>query len=353
MRSVGQFAELLVASKSELLRDYGRSLQQSPLYPDTPDFKRLKRALQPGLWSRILDFFLGYSRFSLQNLTERVLGRFEADYEQVLKIITDIDILQSNVMSMQDGYTIATLLEDGPPRLQIVKGHHPFLHRKSPVHSVPNDLDLEVSPSSQRRFAILTGPNAGGKSTYLRMVAGNVLLALSGNLVPAESMELTPMLVFTNMRVMDSVEDSESFFYAQAKRIKCLDEATKIHDPCLVVFDEIGTGTGSREKQALERTLIARLLARRVACLVATHEQSLAHIAENTPGMFNLRVASRDTEEYRVLPGIAVSSEAGKVLAEVGLDLDFLREYENQLAIIQGSTIQGSTIQGDSCFADG
>lgn len=332
MNSVGQFADQLTSGESQLLRDYSTTLRQSSLYPSSPAFKQLERILKPSIWTRVLDFCTYYSRFSLSKLTVQVIDRLEADFEDVLKVITDIDILQSNVALLQDGYTMATLLEDGPPRLRIEAGHHPYFFLKDPEHSVANDVSLEISPDSANRFAVLTGPNAGGKSTYLRMIAGNVLLALSGNLVPAVAMELSPMFVLSNMRVMDSVEDSESFFFAQARRIRNLDEASKVHTPCLIIFDEVGTGTGSHEKQALERTIIARLLGREVACLVATHEQSLARLADSTPGMFNLRVASRNAQQYRVLRGIAPCSEAGRVLAEVGLDTEFLELYEQELS---------------------
>ncbi len=335
MRAVGYFADRLSGSESPLLRDYGETLKQSSLYPDSDDFRQLTLILPPSFWTRALDLCTCYSRFSLFQPSERVLDRLNADFELVQRIIADIDILQANVRLMREGYTEATLLEDGPPRLRIQQGHHPFLFQTDRGSSVANDVHLEISPSSACRLAVITGPNAGGKSTYLRMVASNILLALSGNLVATKSMELTPMVVITNMRAADSVEHSESFFVAQAKRIRNLDEATMSHAPCLVIFDEIGTGTSSLEKQALERTVIERLLQRETACLVATHERSLTEIAEATEGMVNLRVESRSIDQYRVVPGISPSSEAGRVLEEVGLPDEFLERYKFQLANIQ------------------
>ena len=119
---------------------------------------------------------------------------------------------------------------------------HPLMNRDKCVR---NDIDIEKRPF----FIIITGANMAGKSTYLRTVGINYLLACIGTPVCARSMELYPVQLITSLRTSDSLNDNESYFFAELKRLKLIIDKLQAGEEFFIILDEILKGTNSMDKQ--------------------------------------------------------------------------------------------------------
>jgi hypothetical protein len=218
-------------------------------------------------------------------------------------------------------HVFPTVVADGPPRF-IARGlGHPLLNAP-----VPNDVVLEGPGTAM----VLTGSNMSGKSTLLRAMGANAVLAQLGAPVCAEALELTQTQVLTSMRVKDSLERGVSYFYAEVQRMKAvLDAAVLSRGHCLFLLDEILLGTNTRERQVASRGLLRRLLETGGLGAVTTHDLSLTTLeAENDARgnvhNFHFRDQLVDGQmrfDYRLRPGIVDTTNALRVLKLAGIDL--------------------------------
>jgi hypothetical protein len=192
---------------------------------------------------------------------------------------------------------------------------------------VPNDV--RVGPAGT--FLLVTGSNMSGKSTYLRSIGVNVVLALAGAPVCARSFALPKVRVWTSMRVQDSLEAGVSFFMAELARLKQVVDAADAAPPderVLYLLDEILLGTNTAERQVAARHLLAHLLASGAIGAVSTHDLTLAAAPELSAAAE--RVHFRELIEqgengpemrfdYLLRPGLASSTNALRLLELVGL----------------------------------
>jgi len=209
--------------------------------------------------------------------------------------------------------------EGRSPRVRADKLKHPLIPE---AEAIGNGLDI----SEKVWCRLITGSNMSGKSTYLRTVGVNVLLAQAGAPVFADSMELAPCRVFTMLRVVDSIEDHISSFYAEVKGLKEIwDEAKREGaPPVLYLVDEIFRGTNNRERLQGSRAYLKALLPARAGGLVATHDLELAEIAQETSGIENFHfkesiVGKEMRFSYQLENGPCPTTNALKIMELAGL----------------------------------
>ncbi|HUT11439.1 MAG TPA: DNA mismatch repair protein [Thermoguttaceae bacterium] len=203
---------------------------------------------------------------------------------------------------------------------------HPLL---SPRVRVTNDVT--VGPPGT--FLLVTGSNMSGKSTLLRSLGTNVVLAQAGAAVCAAALRMPPLRLVTSMRVDDSLEDGVSFFLAELKQLKrVVDSAreysTRADHVVLYLLDEILQGTNTAERQIAVRRVLSHLLSQGAIGAVSTHDLELAaspalaepcrsvHFRET---IHNESGRRRMTFDYKLRPGIATTTNALKLLDMVGL----------------------------------
>lgn len=190
---------------------------------------------------------------------------------------------------------------------------------------VPNDVSLP----GPRHALLITGSNMSGKTTLMRAVGANVVLALAGAPVNARSFRLSPLQTLTSMRVKDSLERGVSYFYAEVQRIKAvLDAAQAARGQALFLLDEILLGTNTRERQIASREVLRLLLGTGAIGAVTTHDLSLAVLADE-PGAHVVNVHFRDHLEagkmvfdYRLRQGVVDTTNALRVLRLAGVPVD-------------------------------
>ena len=150
---------------------------------------------------------------------------------------------------------------------------------------VTNDFSLQ----EMGEVVIITGSNMSGKSTFLRTLGVNLVLAYAGSTVAAQALECLPFRLFTSMNVSDSLSDGISFFYAEVSRLKALLDQLEAANrlPLFFLIDEIFRGTNNRERQIGSRAYTHALAGKNGAGLISTHDLELAHLAENIPAVHN------------------------------------------------------------------
>ena len=167
-----------------------------------------------------------------------------------------------------------------------------------------------------------------GKSTWLRTVGVNLVLAQAGAPVLASHLRTRPLQVWTSMRTQDDLSESTSSFYAELKRLRSIIEA--VSDPDQQVFfllDEILKGTNSRDRHTGSRALIRQLIRDRGAGIIATHDLELAAL-EAEPGSrienFAMEVQVEEGElvfDYKLHPGVCTSFNATALMARMGIEI--------------------------------
>ncbi len=194
-------------------------------------------------------------------------------------------------------------------RLRIREGRHPVVEPASREAFVPNDADLD--PESEQ-LVLLTGPNMGGKSTYLRQVALIVLMAQAGSWVPADSAEISVCdRIFSRVGASDDLARGESTFMVEMiETANILRHAT---DRSLVILDEVGRGTATFDGLSLAWAIVEHLHEKgRAKVLFATHYHELTELAELLPRVINRTMAVREWEEKIIFLRRVISGSADK-----------------------------------------
>lgn len=236
------------------------------------------------------------------------------------------------------------------PRLCIAEGRHPIVEavrREEPF--VPNDCDL----SSDKRILVVTGPNMGGKSTYLRQVATAVLLAQAGSFVPAARIEMSLVdRIFTRVGAADHLARGESTFMVEMlEAAAILREATS---RSLVILDEVGRGTSTFDGLSIAWAIVEHLHdrpERGTFVLFATHYHELTEIALVRPGVANATMAVKEINGKvvflrKVVPGSAdrsygihVAELAGLPRAVTERAREILSNLEKQELDVKGAPV--------------
>lgn len=213
--------------------------------------------------------------------------------------------------------------EDHPGSTIVLRhARHPLLDPKTVV---PIDIELD-----EKTFGVvITGPNTGGKTVSLKTVGVLALMAQSGLHIPVQSGSRLSVFsdIFADIGDEQSIEQSLSTFSGHITNItRILKQATS---HCLVLLDELGSGTDPQEGSALARALLYHLVKKQITCLIATHYPELKAFAHNTPGLINASMefdlhTLRPT--YNLMIGLPGRSNALAISERLGLPKDIIEE---------------------------
>ena len=174
---------------------------------------------------------------------------------------------------------------------------------------------------------LITGSNMAGKSTFLRSVGVNVVLAMMGSPVRAGSFIVSNMKVISSMRVSDNLEENTSTFYAELKKLKEVIEAVYRNEKVFLLLDEILRGTNSADRHTGSKALIKQLIHHNAAGLIATHDLELAKLADEFPLKlhnyhFDVQVAGDELFfDYKLKKGVCTSMNASLLMKKIGIEL--------------------------------
>jgi DNA mismatch repair protein MutS len=259
-----------------------------------------------------------------QRFFRELTGRIAAEapgLTALAAVLGALDALASFAeVAARHRYVRPTVTAAGSPIL-IREGRHPVVEQASRDAFVPNDAELD---SERSQIVLLTGPNMGGKSTYLRQVALIVLMAQAGSFVPAEEASIGAVdRIFTRVGASDDLARGESTFMVEMiETANILRHAT---GNSLVILDEVGRGTATFDGLSLAWAIVEHLHEhRRPKTLFATHYHELTELASLLPRVVNRTMAVKEWEERivflrRVVPGSADKSYGLHVARLAGL----------------------------------
>ena len=283
----------------------------------------------------------------------QALTREKLLYEALFKPLTDeinslkalaqnlsaLDALNSlSEVASSYGWTQPSL--SNSLEISIIKGRHPVIEKANDDPFVPNDTLLNDAQS----LALITGPNMGGKSTYMRQTALITVLARIGSFVPAEHAIIGPIdRIFTRIGASDDLVGGRSTFMVEmAETATILSEATA---KSLVLMDEVGRGTSTYDGLAIARATAETLAKRHALTLFATHYFELTHLPNSEPSIFNTHFTAQVKGEkitflHRVEEGPASKSYGLHVARRAGLPRETIGQATAYLALLESQQLR-------------
>lgn len=207
----------------------------------------------------------------------------------------------------------ATVVGDNEVSYKARSIYHPFLGEKA-VH---NNFDIQ-----NHEYYIITGANMAGKSTFLRTLGVNYILAMNGLPVFAEEMRVSVFRLFTNMRTTDDLTHGISYFNAELLRLKQLIASLDPNVPSLIILDEILKGTNSLDKLNGSRLFLEYISERNVTGVIATHDLELSKLEDENPQRFHnysfeIELGTDVTYTYKIGRGVARNQNATFLLKQI------------------------------------
>jgi len=213
----------------------------------------------------------------------------------------------------------AELTDAREPHVEASALKHPLI---APGVAVANDVAI----GGETLLWIVSGSNMSGKSTLMRAIGLNAVLAWAGAPVTAASMRLSRFHIGASMRANDSLADNRSRFYAEISRLRDIVDLSRGGEPTLFLLDELLSGTNSHDRRIGAEALVRGLVARGAIGLVKTHDLALSKIAESLDGALNVHFEDHIEGgeirfDYRLRPGVVTRSNALELMRAVGLDV--------------------------------
>ena len=244
--------------------------------------------------------------------------KYGPDIETWTDVLSEADALISmaNYRFNHPAYCLPVICQDR--LLDTEEIGHPLLKSE---RNVANDFSIR----SLHQIAIVTGANMAGKSTFLRTIGVNLILAQSGNVVCSRYFAFQPMTLFTSMRTTDSLSKDTSYFHAELLRLQQLVNIAQQEDKVFIILDEMLKGTNSVDKLNGSLAFLKRILSYPISGLVATHDLALGELADDFPEhFFNVcfeivHSGSQITYDYKLHPGISSNMNASILLKQMGL----------------------------------
>jgi ABC-type multidrug transport system fused ATPase/permease subunit len=247
---------------------------------------------------------------------EKWIVNHGASVEQWFDVIAFFDAQNSlgNYVFNHPNYTFPEIVTAGTA-IKAEQAGHPLL---DPKKSILNDFEIKND-----EFFIITGANMAGKSTFLRTVSLQIVMANVGLPVCATLVRYVPIKLITSMRTTDSLTDDESYFFSELKRLKFIVDEI-LHDCYFIVLDEILKGTNSTDKAKGSRKFVERLVASNATGIIATHDLSLCEAAKDLSEVKNYYFDAEiiDDElhfDYTFKDGICQNMNASFLLKKMGI----------------------------------
>lgn len=267
-------------------------------------------------------------------LAEAELERNRAQLQEAIGALGEIEASLSLATPMveQPGFLMPEPLTESRPRVEVEELGHPLLESEQVVR---NPFELGPDP----HVMVVTGSNMAGKSTFLRAIGTNVVMAAVGGPVCAKKFRWTPVALYSDVNVRDSLDDGKSYFQVEVERVLQVLRASEKGPMLLAIFDEVFRGTNSAERLAIAQAILRHMRDCGVLLVVATHDLRLTEMVtvDQEPGMTNAHFqesleGSEMTFDYKVRPGPAISRNAIRVLEVSGYPESVVREADEHMA---------------------
>ena len=236
--------------------------------------------------------------------------------EEWLEVIGEFEFLNSMTNFAYNNPEFVYPVLNSDYKIDFENLSHPLLNSKTRVGN-----DVTFHPQS---FMILTGSNMSGKSTFLRSLGVNMVLSGMGAVVCATKANVHPLPVLVSMRLSDSLTDSESYFYAEIKRLKQIMDALE-NQPAFVLLDEILRGTNSDDKRNGTIEVVKKMIAKKAIGAIATHDIEVCLTTNAYPTIltnkaFEVEIVNDDLHfDYKLRDGVCQNKSASFLMKKMGV----------------------------------
>jgi hypothetical protein len=311
--------------ESRLLRHWQGQLRSAPLRPSAAIRKlsRLARYLESrrNFLIRPLSAGLFYTA-QLAFAAESWRRRFGPSIRGWLEVLGGCEALADlSAFAFEHPEATVPAFVNAGPLFDAAGLAHPLLPEK---RAVRNDLRLD----GKLQLMIVSGPNMAGKSTFVRAVGINAVLAQCGSVVQARELRMSPLAIGASICVLDSLQGGVSRFYAEIQRLKLISDMTYTPRHVLFLLDELLSGTNSHDRLAGSQFLVRALLAQGAIGLITTHDLALTRIPEaETGSAVNCHFEDHLEDgalqfDYRLKPGVVRTSNALRLMQSIGLAVE-------------------------------
>ena len=308
---------------SEVLKELTESLKINGESPSHALKKLTKELDRMDLRNNQLLYVLleGSMFFQLHEIAriEKWKELYGSHLENWLDIVGKMDALCSLATFAYNhpSYTYPTIAEQ-PFVFKAKEMGHPLMPAEQ---CIKNDAEIPSRPF----FLIITGANMAGKSTYLRTIGANYLLACIGAPVCCKELEIYPSQLVTSLRTSDSLSENESYFFAELKRLKRIIDLLNKGEELFIILDEILKGTNSTDKQKGSFNLIRQFILMKTNGIIATHDLLLGELIDQFPNeirnyCFEADITDNElTFSYKIREGIAQNMNACFLMKKMGI----------------------------------
>ncbi len=212
----------------------------------------------------------------------------------------------------------------------VVEDKHFFIDGNQVGHPLINAakrINNPITIDQSGELMLITGSNMAGKSTYLRSIGINTVLAMAGSVVCATDFKLSPVQLMTSMRIADNLEENTSTFYAELKKLKTVIEKVNNNEKVFILLDEILRGTNSLDRHTGSEALIRQLIKHNAVGIIATHDVELAKLKTTYPAnilnyYFDVQVSNDELYfDYKLKEGVCSSLNASILMKKIGIEL--------------------------------
>jgi VIT1/CCC1 family predicted Fe2+/Mn2+ transporter len=198
--------------------------------------------------------------------------------------------------------------------------NHPLIAKKQ---SVANDFSIQ----GISKIELITGSNMAGKSTFLRSIGVNMILAYAGCCVCAKNFTVSIVTLISSMRIEDNLAENTSTFYAELKKLKSIIDAVNRDEKVFILLDEILRGTNSFDRHTGSKALIQQLIKKDAVAVIATHDIELSKLENEFPGAiknyhFDVQVKGDELFfDYKIKDGVCKSMNASVLMKQIGIEI--------------------------------
>ena len=328
LRILAQVLEVLEAQSfhSSHLKEVTSNFSSSGVIP-SKRIRQLQNRIQNLVASLQNQFFAPFALvlcvpLHLVHAIETWKQRFGDSIPQWFEAVAEVEAIASlSGYAYENPSDPFPIIRDSGIEISAKELGHPLIE---PSECVRNDVRID----EKQRLVLISGSNMSGKSTLMRTVGVNTVMALAGAPVRAESMTVSPFIIGSEMRVQDSLQAGASLFYTVISRIKSIVELTANDRPLLFLLDEILQGTNSHDRRVGAEAIIQSLLDQGAVGLVTTHDLALTKIVDaigNTAINVHFEDHIADGKmsfDYRMRPGVIDRSNALELMRMIGLKID-------------------------------
>ena len=270
--------------------------------------------------------FIPLNIFLLWDLQQALnLEKWKAEQEENIarwfQALGEIEALGSlaNLSFNQPDWCFPTIITEHGSFIAEDLGH--------PLIAPSKNVRSSYATSGTAQISLITGSNMAGKSTFLRSVGVNIVLAMMGSPVCAAQLSVSVMQVMSSMRIADNLEESTSTFYAELKKLQSIIQAVNQKEKVFLLLDEILRGTNSLDRHTGSQALLIQLIKQDAVGMLATHDLALASISEPYPDNlhnyhFDVQVAGDELYfDYKLKEGVCQSMNASILMQKIGIKL--------------------------------